>query len=136
MTSTSPSEQRVAAPTEHAPAPAGPYSQAISRRGVIATAGQIGVDPVTGQLAGPDIASQTRQAVANTVAVLAAARATLGDVIQLRVFLCDLADFGEMNRVVAELFPEPFPARTTVGVGLPKDVRVEIDTLAVVGQCD
>jgi enamine deaminase RidA (YjgF/YER057c/UK114 family) len=89
---------------------------------------------VPGWFAGADVASQTCQAVANTVAVLAAARATLAGVVQLREFLCDLADFSEMNRLVAELVPEPFPARTTVCVGLPKDVRMDIGTLAVVGQ--
>lgn len=121
---------RVAAHTDSAPAPGGPYSQAIRARGLIATAGQVGIDPATGTLAGPDVREQTRQALLNTFAAVAAAGGRTGDIIRIGVFLTEVADFAAMNEVYAELVPRPFPARTTVYVGLPPGVKVEIDALA------
>ena len=123
---------RRAVSTSDAPAPAGPYSQGIVSGGVIATAGQVGIDPATGQLAGPDIATQTRQAIANVAAVLQAAGSSLADVIRVTVYLADLDDFAAMNDVYRELMPAPQPARTTVAVGLPNGIRVEMDALAVI----
>lgn len=117
--------------TAAAPAPAGPYSHVAFSGSVMAFAGQAGIDPVTGELVGADITSQTAQTFANIHAVLDAAGATSGDVIQVRVFLADLADFDAMNAVYKEQFDEPYPVRTTVGVTLPEGLLVEIDVLAV-----
>lgn len=121
--------------TDRAPSPGGPYSQGMrSGRGgrMVATAGQVGVDPATGELVGPDIASQTRQALANTEAILAAAGASWGDVIRIAVYLASMGDFQEMNEVYRDVVPEPRPVRTTVGVALGSGVRIEVDALAVV----
>jgi reactive intermediate/imine deaminase len=118
--------------TPAAPAPAGPYSQAVRVGGMVAVAGQVGIDPVTGDVAGDDITSQTRQAITNLEAVLGAAGATLADVVRVGVFLTDLVDFAAMNEVYAELVPEPRPARTTVGVALPGGLRIELDALAII----
>lgn len=117
----------------HAPAAIGPYSQAIRQGATVWTAGQVGLDPVTGELVAGDVTEQTRQALANLAAVLAAAGGSLADVVKTTVFLVDMADFGAMNAVYAEHFPAPAPARSTVAVaGLPRGARVEIEATAVV----
>lgn len=117
--------------TEAAPAPAGPYSHVAFSGPVLAFAGQAGIDPVTGELVGADITRQTEQTFANIRAVLDAADAASGDIVQVRVFLADLADFDAMNVVYKEQFDEPYPARTTVGATLPEGLLIEIDVLAV-----
>jgi 2-iminobutanoate/2-iminopropanoate deaminase len=122
---------RVPVHTDSAPPQGGPYSQAIRAGGVIATAGQVGIDPASGTLAGPDVRAQTRQALLNTFAVVEAAGARPGDIIRIGVFLTEVDDFAAMNEVYQELVPQPYPARTTVYVGLPAGVKVEIDALAV-----
>lgn len=125
--------QRTAVTTSDAPAPVAAYSQAVRAGGdVIAVAGQVGIDPATGEVASADVAGQTRQTLTNLAAVLAAGGSSLDDVIQLRVFLTDRADFAAMNEVYAEFMPDPAPARTTVFVGLAEGLLVEIDALAVV----
>ncbi len=116
--------------SESAPAPAGPYSQSVQAGGVIACAGQAGLTP-DGQLA-DGVTEQTRQALRNIVATLAAAGAATDDVIHVRVYLTDPEQFQQMNAAYAEFFAEPYPARTTVYVGLPAGLLVEIDALAVV----
>lgn len=118
--------------TSAAPAPAGPYNQGVRAGSLVAVAGQVGINPVTGEFAGDDVTSQTRQAIENLEAVLRAAGATLADVVRVGVFLTDLADFAPMNDVYAELVPAPHPARTTVGVELPPGIRVELDALAII----
>lgn len=122
--------------TEQAPAPVGPYNQAIAASGqMIFVAGQIPLDPQTGQIVGgEDIAAQTTQAIANLKAILTAAGATLEDVVKTTVFLADLNDFAMMNGVYAQAFGEEnAPARACVEVSrLPKDVRVEIECIAVI----
>jgi len=122
--------------TQQAPAPVGPYSQAIAASGqLIFVAGQIPLDPQTGTVVGEgDVAAQTRQALTNLSAILAAANAGLADVVKTTVFLADLNDFAAMNEVYATFFDEaPAPARACVEVArLPKDVRVEIECIAVV----
>jgi reactive intermediate/imine deaminase len=123
---------RRAGTTDQAPAPIGPYSQSVRIGNLVHAAGQGADDPATGRLAGEDIVTQTRQCLRNLAAVLAASGATLDDVIRVGVFLTDVADFAGMNQVYAETFAEPHPARTTVYVGLPGRLRVEIDALAVV----
>ncbi|MGF1500006.1 MAG: RidA family protein [Elainellaceae cyanobacterium] len=122
--------------TQQAPAPVGPYSQAIAASGqLIFVAGQIPLDPQTGTVVGEgDVAAQTRQALTNLSAILAAANAGLADVVKTTVFLADLNDFAAMNEVYATFFDEATaPARACVEVArLPKDVRVEIECIAVV----
>jgi 2-iminobutanoate/2-iminopropanoate deaminase len=95
------------------------------------TAGQVGLDPATGQLAGADVATQTRQALANLTAVLEAAGSSPAGVVKTTVFLVDMGDFAAMNTVYAELFEEAPPARSTVAVAaLPLGARVEIEAVA------
>jgi 2-iminobutanoate/2-iminopropanoate deaminase len=122
--------------TDHAPAPVGPYNQAIAASGtMIFVAGQIPLHPQTGALVGgDDVAAQTEQAIANLVAILAAGGATLGNVVKTSVFLQDMNDFAAMNAVYAQHFGEEnAPARACVEVArLPKDVRVEIEAIAVI----
>lgn len=117
--------------TESAPAAIGPYSQAVRAGDTVYTAGQVGMDPATGEFAGPDVATQTRQAMANLGAVLEAAGLGFGDVVKTTIFVADLADFATVNEVYGEHFEEPYPARSTVEAGrLPKDARVEIEMVA------
>lgn len=124
--------------TENAPAPVGPYNQAIVASGAMMfVAGQIPLDPQTGQLVGEDdVAAQTEQAIANLKAILGAGGATLSNVVKTSVFLKDMNDFAAMNTVYAKHFgEEDAPARACVEVArLPKDVRVEIECIAVVSQ--
>ena len=117
--------------TDEAPAPAGPYSQSVRVGRIVAAAGQGGSDPTTGRLIGDDVRLQTRQALANVRAALAASGASMDDVIRVGVFLVDVDDFAAMNEVYAEAFSVPPPARTTVYVGLPGGMKVEIDAIAV-----
>ncbi len=119
--------------TDEAPAPVGPYSQAIQAGGLVFVAGQIPIDPATGEM--PEgIGAQTRRALLNVEAVVAAAGASLADVAKTTVFLQDLDDFGAMNAVYAEFFAVQPPARACVEVArLPKGALVEIEAVAVVG---
>jgi 2-iminobutanoate/2-iminopropanoate deaminase len=121
--------------TDQAPAPVGPYNQAIAVTGpLVFVAGQIPLDPTTGQIVGEAVAEQTEQAIANLKAILEAAETTLQNVVKTTVFLADMNDFGAMNAVYAQYFDEATaPARACVEVSrLPKDVRVEIECIAVV----
>lgn len=120
--------------TDQAPAPVGPYNQAIAATGqLIFVAGQIPLDPKTGTLIEGDIAQQTEQVIANLKAILEAAGVTFQNVVKTTVFLADMNDFAAMNAVYAKYFEEATaPARACVEVArLPKDVRVEIDCIAV-----
>ena len=117
--------------TERAPAAIGPYAQAVAAGDTVYTAGQVGLDPGTGEFVGPDVAAQTRQAMANLGAVLEAAGLGFGDVVKTTIFVADLEDFATVNEVYGEHFEEPYPARSTVEAGrLPKDARVEIEMVA------
>ncbi|MFQ5593022.1 MAG: RidA family protein [Anaerolineae bacterium] len=119
--------------TEGAPAPVGPYSQAIRVDNSIFTAGQIGLDPTTGKLVDGDIQAQTRQVLQNLSAVLEAAGTSLDKVVKTTVFLSDLNDFGAMNEVYAEFFTDHPPARSAVQVArLPLDALIEIEAVAIV----
>jgi|ERR1035437_4364127 reactive intermediate/imine deaminase len=124
---------RIEARTDLAPAPIAPYSQAVRIGNIIAIAGQGGVDPATAMVVSPDVAAQTVQAFKNIEAVLTSASASLNDVVRVEVYLSDLADFAAMNVEYAKVFTTPYPARTTVGVQLPSDLKVEITVLAVIG---
>jgi 2-iminobutanoate/2-iminopropanoate deaminase len=122
--------ERVA--TAHAPGAIGPYSQAIIANGFIYTAGQIALDPATGQVVEGGITEQTRRVMANLKAVLEAAGSSLSKVVKTTVFLMDMADFAPMNEVYGEAFGDHKPARSTVAVsGLPRGVRVEIEVIAL-----
>ncbi len=119
--------------TDGAPAAVGPYSQAIRAGNLLFTAGQVALDPASGELVGDDVAAQTEQVLRNLRAVLAAAGADLGQVVKTTVFLQSMGDFAAMNAVYARHFPEPFPARSTVEVGaLPKGGLVEIECVAAI----
>ena len=120
---------REAGRTKDAPPPAGPYSQSVRIGNVIACAGQAGLAP-TGELA-IGLADQTRQALQNIAATLAACGADIDDVIHVRVYLTDPMQSAPMNESYEQFFSEPYPARTTVYVGLPEGLLVEIDALAV-----
>ena len=120
--------------TTKAPAPIGPYSQGIVATGsLLFTAGQIPLDPATGQLVAGDIKAQTRQALQNVQAILAEGGASMNDVVKTVVFLKDMGEFGGMNEVYGEFFADPAPARSTVEVArLRRDVKVEIEAIALV----
>ncbi len=119
--------------SESAPAAVGPYSQAIRAGDFVFTAGQVALDPASGELVGHDVAAQTEQVLRNLRAVLAAAGTDFTHVLKTTVFLVNMGDFAAMNAVYARHFPEPFPARSTVEVGaLPKGGLVEIECVAIV----
>jgi 2-iminobutanoate/2-iminopropanoate deaminase len=122
--------------TENAPAPVGPYNQAIAASGeMVFVAGQIPLDPNTGKIVGEgDVTVQTQQVMANLEAILTAAGVTFEDVVKTSVFLADMNDFAAMNAVYAKSFDEATaPARACVQVSrLPKDVLVEIECIAVI----
>jgi 2-iminobutanoate/2-iminopropanoate deaminase len=112
-----------------APAPIGPYSQAVES-GAVYCSGQLGADPATGSLE-EGIIAQTAKAISNLEAVLKAAGMGLGDVVKTTVFMADLAEFPKMNEEYARRFAAPFPARSTVqAMALPRGARVEIDAVA------
>jgi 2-iminobutanoate/2-iminopropanoate deaminase len=121
--------------TNNAPAPVGPYNQAIAASGqMVFVAGQIPIDPSTGEIVGSsDVVKQTEQVMANIEAVLTAAGAKTQDIVKTTVFLADMNDFAAMNGVYARYFDEASaPARACVQVSrLPKDVLVEIECIAV-----
>ena len=118
--------------TSEAPKALGPYSQAIAAGGFLFCAGQIPLNPETGELVVGDVASQTRQVLENLGAVLRANAMTFANVVKTTVFLTDLGDFGKMNEVYGSFFTESFPARSTVQVSaLPKGANVEIEAVAV-----
>ena len=120
--------------TDSAPAAIGPYSQAIIAGGFLFTAGQIALDPVTGQVVEGDVVPQTKRVLQNLEAVLAAAGASWKDVVKTTVFLQDMKDFPRMNEVYSAVMGEARPARSTVQVaGLPRGVLVEIELVAHLG---
>jgi 2-iminobutanoate/2-iminopropanoate deaminase len=117
--------------TDRAPAAIGPYAQAVVANGLLFTAGQIPLDPVTMQIVEGDVEVQTEQVLRNLDAVLASAGAGWGDVVKTTVFLTDMRDFPRMNEVYARAMGDARPARSTVQVsGLPRGVLVEIDLIA------
>lgn len=119
--------------TRNAPAAIGPYSQAQVTGGFVFTAGQIPLDPASGELVPGDIAEQTERVMLNIAAVLEAAGASLSSVVKTTVYLRDMNDFGGMNEVYGRHFGDHKPARSTVQAArLPKDVAVEIDAIATV----
>ena len=122
--------KKVIASTD-APAAVGPYSQAIALGNFLFAAGQIPLDPSTGELVGADVTAQTERVCQNIAAVLQANGMTFTNVVKTTVFLTDLANFAAMNAVYSKYFSEPFPARSTIQVaGLPRGSQVEIEVIA------
>jgi len=119
--------------TDNAPKAIGPYSQAIKANGFIFASGQIPLDPASMQIVEGGIREQTEQVLKNLSAVLEAAGSSLDRVVKTSVFLQDLSDFVDMNEVYGKFFGDNAPARSTVQVSrLPRDVRVEIDVIALI----
>jgi 2-iminobutanoate/2-iminopropanoate deaminase len=119
--------------TDKAPAAIGPYSQAVAAGSFLFVSGQLGLDPVSGEMAGPDLASQARQALNNVSGVLKDGGSDLKRVAAVDVFLADINDFAEFNGIYQEFFTGHKPARAVVAVkGLPKDALVEIKCIATI----
>jgi 2-iminobutanoate/2-iminopropanoate deaminase len=119
--------------TDAAPAAAGPYSQAIRAGELVFTAGQLGIDPATGELIGDDVQAQADRSLANVRAILEAAGSGLDRLVKVTVYLADIADWPAVNEVYSREVPQPFPARSAFAVrDLPKGARVEIEAVATV----
>ena len=117
-----------------APAAIGPYSAGVRAGNLLFLSGSIPLDPATGQVVPGDIAAQATRAMENVKALLTAAGADFANVVKTTVFLADMNEFAAMNEVYAKYFVAPFPALSTVQVArLPRDVRVEIEVVAVLG---
>lgn len=114
-----------------APAPIGPYSQAIDAGDLVFVSGQVPIDPSTGQLVPGDITEQTERVLDNLAAILEAANVSFPDVVKTTIYLLDLNEFKTVNAIYAKRFSANFPARVTVQVSaLPAGARVEIDAIA------
>lgn len=119
--------------TDRAPQPIGPYEQALRWGELVFLSGQIPLDPVTGEMVGQDIETQTRQVISNLAAVLKQAGSSLDHVLKTTIYLTDLSRFPDLNRIYGEAFSRSKPARSTVQVAaLPKNALVEIDLIAYV----
>jgi 2-iminobutanoate/2-iminopropanoate deaminase len=119
--------------TDKAPRAIGPYSQAVVHNGMAYLSGQIPLDPATGQLVESDIAAQTTRVLENLKAVLEACGSGLDQVVKTTVYIQDMREFAKMNEVYGKYFSQNPPARSTVEAArLPRDVRVEIDAIAIV----
>jgi 2-iminobutanoate/2-iminopropanoate deaminase len=124
---------REAISTDNAPAAAGPYSQAIRAGDLVFTAGQLGLDPASGEFAAGDVAGQAERALANLAAILDAAGSGLDRLVKVTVYLAEIGDWPAVNKVYARVIPEPFPARSAFAVkDLPKGARIEIEAVATV----
>ena len=119
--------------SDKAPKAIGPYSQGVVANGLLYTAGQVALDPATGELVPGDVKAQTARVMENLQAVLKAAGSSFSKVVKTTVFLADMNDFAAMNEVYARTFGEHKPARSTVAVKtLPKNALVEVDLVAIV----
>lgn len=117
-----------------APAPIGPYSQAVLKKNTLYISGQIAIDPKSGQIVNSSIEEETNQVMKNLQAVLKAAELDFSSVVKCSIFIKDMDNFGRINEVYGRYFPSSPPARETVEVSrLPKDVNVEISCIAVAG---
>ncbi len=118
--------------TADAPAAIGPYSQAVRVGACVYLSGQIALDPATGQLVEGGFEAQVRQAFANLAAVARASGASLADCVKLTLFLTDLGHFPKVNEIMQEVFAQPYPARSTVGVAsLPRGAQFEVEAVLV-----
>ncbi|HEV8496158.1 MAG TPA: RidA family protein [Gemmatimonadaceae bacterium] len=115
------------------PPPAGAYSPAVRAGGFVFVSGQVPRDPVSGELVGDHVESQTRQVLANVQRALEAAGASLADVVSMVVYLADVDDWGKFNSVYKEVMPAPYPTRTAVGANL-RGITIEISAVAYVGK--
>ena len=121
--------------TTEAPAAIGPYSQAVRAGSFVFCAGQVPLDPQSGQIVSEDITEQTRRVLDNVTAILKAEQLTLAHVVKTTVFLSDFGDFQKMNEVYSTYFKDSPPARSTVGVStLPRNAKVEIEAIAFAGE--
>lgn len=121
--------------TDAAPAAVGPYSQAVAAGAgkTIYLSGQIGLEPGTGELVSENFEGQVRQSFANMQAVIEAAGGSLESIVKLTLFLTDLGKFSSANAIMADIIPQPFPARSTIGVAsLPKGAQFEVEAIIVV----
>ena len=119
--------------TTNAPAPIGPYSQAVMTNNMLFVSGQIPIHPKTGELVMTDIKAETTQVMENIKAVLAEAKMNFGNIVKTSIFITDMKNFSSINEVYGIYFTENFPARETVQVAaLPKNVNVEISVIATV----
>ena len=119
--------------TDQGPKAIGPYSQAVKANGFIFTAGQIALDPVTGQIVEGDVARQTARVLENLKAVVEAAGSSLGQTVKATVYLKDMNEFAAMNEIYARYFPQNPPARSTLEAArLPRDARVEIELIVAI----
>lgn len=119
--------------TDRAPKAIGPYSQAVVVNGFAFLSGQIPLDPVTNQLIEGDITAQTERVFENMKALLEACGSSLGQVVKTTVFIKDMGEFAKMNEIYARYFPENAPSRSTIEAArLPRDVRIEIECIALV----
>ncbi|MBA4170242.1 MAG: RidA family protein [Chloroflexi bacterium] len=119
--------------TDAAPAAAGPYSQAIRAGDLVFTAGQLGLDPATGEFSGDDVGTQAERALTNLAAILDAAGSGMDRLVKVTVFLADIGDWPAVNEVYVRFIPEPFPARSAFAVkDLPRGARVEVEAVAMV----
>ena len=119
--------------TEKAPAPIGPYNQAVKANGLVFVSGQVAFIPATGELELSSIQAETHQVMKNLQAVLEEAKLTLAHVVKTTIFLSDMAHFTQVNEVYGSYFIGDYPARETVAVkGLPRGVNIEISVIAVV----
>jgi reactive intermediate/imine deaminase len=116
---------------EGAPTPSVPLSHGVRKGNILQVSGQVAFDLKTGEVVGTTVAEQTRQAMRNVLSVLEAGGASVDDVVMFRVYLTDTAHFAEMNEAYAQFLTDQLPARTTVYVGLPAGLLVEVDALAV-----
>ena len=123
---------RTPCPPDGLPTPGGHFSHSVRGGNVVWASGQGGQDPATGELVGADVGSQTTQTLRNLQAALAASGAGLDDVVRVGVFITSPDDFVGMNEAYAAFWGENPPARTTVSVGLPGNMKVEIDAMAIV----
>lgn len=123
---------RTAISSDRAPSAIGPYSQATRAGNTVFCSGQIPLDPVTGNLVEGGITAQARQAFSNLKAVVEAAGGSMDDIVRVGLYLTDLAEFGEVNAVMADYFSQPYPARSTIEVsGLPRGAQFEVDAIVV-----
>jgi len=119
--------------SNNAPAPIGPYSQAVSAGGFVFLSGQIALNPATGELVTGDIKTETKQVMDNIRAILKEAGLDFNNVIKTSIFLMDMQNFAQVNEVYGTYFTDNFPARETVQVaGLPKGVNVEVTVTAII----
>ncbi len=118
--------------TNNAPAPIGPYSQAVAANGFLFVSGQIPSDPATGEIVSGDIKAEAKQVMENIKAILTEAGLNFSNIVKTSIFLTDMGNFAQVNEVYGTYFTDQFPARETVQVAaLPKNVNVEISVIAI-----